>query len=149
GRHLRVPHVVGAARVQIPLRRHSDRGHHLSRVGGRRKLRARTVGRALRRDPFNATVGRSLLQGLAMSPAIAGAALGIGAIAIVAGLAWPSDGGGTGDVLYNGGPAVALMSVIVNAVCLATIGLLFLLAWTHRRRVLWLGIIATIALGTF
>ena len=102
----------------------------------------------LRRDPFNATVGRSLLQGVVMSPAIAGAALGVGAIAIVSGVAWPSDSGGTGNVLYVGGPPVALMQAIGDALCLSIIGLLFLLAWTHRRRLLWLGVVVTLALGT-
>ncbi|HJQ38569.1 MAG TPA: PP2C family protein-serine/threonine phosphatase [Thermoanaerobaculia bacterium] len=103
----------------------------------------------LRRDAFNATVGRSVLQGVAMAPAIAGAALGLGAIAILTGLGWPSDSGGTSNILANGGPASALLGAIGDAICLAVMGLLFLLAWTHRRRVLWLGILATIALGTF
>jgi hypothetical protein len=101
----------------------------------------------LRRDPFNATVGRSVLQGVAMAPAIAGAALGAGAIAIVTGLAWPSDSGGTGSILSIGGPAGSLLGAIVDAICLAIMGLLFLLAWTHRRRMLWLGVIATMVLG--
>ncbi|PYQ28390.1 MAG: hypothetical protein DMF56_16410 [Acidobacteria bacterium] len=102
----------------------------------------------LRRDALNATVGRSLLRGLLMAPAIAAAALGIGAIAIVTGLGWPSDSGGTNVILRDGGPFYTILSSIGNALCASIIGVLFLLAWTHRRRALGLGIVAATLFGT-
>ena len=101
-----------------------------------------------RRDPFNATVGRSLLEGALFAPAVAGAALGIGAIPLLTGLGWASHTGGTFDILYAGGPVYALLRSAGDALAASIGGLLFLLAWTHRRRVLWLGVVMTIALAT-
>jgi len=101
----------------------------------------------LRRDPLNATVGRSLLRGALFAPAVAAASLLIGLIPISAKLAWPSWDGGTAAVLLLGGPVY----VIVRAICqtlIVTIGaVLFMLAWTHRRRVLWIGILVALYLG--
>jgi len=102
----------------------------------------------LRRDALNATVGRSLLQGVLMSPVVAAAALAIGAIGILAGLAWPSHNNGTDGILYVAGPLFPLANSAADALCASIAGMLFLLAWTHRRRVLWIGIAATIVLGT-
>jgi Stage II sporulation protein E (SpoIIE) len=101
-----------------------------------------------RRDPFNATVGHSLLGGALLAPAVAAAALGIGAIAILTGQAWPSHTGGTFDVLYAGGPIVPLIRSASDAIVASVAALLFLLAWTHRRRVLWAGVLVAIALIT-
>ena len=101
----------------------------------------------LRRDAFNATVGRSLLRGALLAPAIAGAALLIGAIPLVTGNAWPSSAGGTTDILYLGGPIFALFRSIADAIVVSICGLLFLLAWTHRRRVFAIGVVAAALLG--
>jgi len=102
----------------------------------------------LRRDPLNATVGRSLLNGALMAPAVATAALGVGAIGVVTGWAWASPSGGTGEILYVGGPAYPVVRSAVDALSASIAGVLFLLAWTHRRRALWIGIIAAIVIGT-
>jgi len=102
----------------------------------------------LRRDAINATVGGSVLRGLLMSPVVAAAALATGAIAIAAGLAWPSHSGGTEDILFIGGPWYPLVRAIGDALCASIVAILFLLAWSHRRRVLWIGIVAAIALTT-
>lgn len=100
-----------------------------------------------RRDPFNATVGRGLLHGALYAPLVAATALGVGIIPILTGLAWPSQSGGTFDILYAGGPAYALVRSAADALSISIAGLLFMLAWTHRRRVLWLGILVTTALA--
>ena len=101
-----------------------------------------------RRDPVNATVGRGLMNGALLSPLVAAAALGIGAIPILLKLAYPTQTAGTFDILYAGGPAVPLFRSAADALSVSIAGLLFLLAWTHRRRVLWLGFIVAIALAT-
>jgi stage II sporulation SpoE-like protein len=100
----------------------------------------------LRRDPFNATVGRSLLIGALFAPAIAAAGLGIGAIPILLGRAWPNwDTSAT--ILYLGGPFNAVVKAASQS-ALVTIGaVLFILAWTHRHRVFWIGLIAAAVLG--
>lgn len=102
-----------------------------------------------RRDPFNATVGRSLLHGVLFSSVVAAAALGLGAIPIVAKLGWASQSGGTFDILYAGGPLYVLLRSAGDAITVAIGGILFILAWTHRRRLLWLGILVTVAVATF
>ncbi len=101
-----------------------------------------------RRDPVNATVGRSLMHGALLAPVVAAGALGIGAIPILLRMAWPSQSGGTFDILYAGGPVYPLLRSAADAVTVSIAGLLFILAWTHKHRVLWLGIITTIVLGT-
>jgi hypothetical protein len=102
----------------------------------------------LRRDPLNATVGQSLLRGSLLAPAVAGAALAIGAIPIVLRQGWTtSTTGGTSAILYRGGPLYAVMQAAGEALLVTVGGVLFVLAWSHRRRVLWLGIIAMLVLG--
>ena len=101
----------------------------------------------LRRDPLNATVGRSLLRGALFAPALAAAALAAGAIPILLGRAWPASNSGTQDILYLAGPAFMLLRAAGDGLVVSIVGILFLLAWTHRRRVLWLGIIAALVLG--
>jgi hypothetical protein len=100
------------------------------------------------RDPLNATVGGSLLRGTLLAPVVAAAALGIGAIPLLTGLGWPSQSGGTFDILFAGGPAYTLFRAATDALSVSIAGVLFLLAWTHRRRVLWIGVVVTIALAT-
>jgi len=101
----------------------------------------------LRRDPLNATVGRSLLHGALLAPTVAVAALGIGAIGVLTGAAWASHSGGTTEILYLGGPGAALIRAALDAVCASIAGVLFLVAWMHRRRLLWIGIAAAIVFG--
>jgi hypothetical protein len=100
----------------------------------------------LRRDPFNATVGRSLLNGALFAPLVAAAGLVAGAIPILLGFAW-ANWDSSAAVLYSGGPVYAVIESISQA-ALVTIGaVLFILAWTHRHRVFWLGLIASVVLG--
>ena len=101
-----------------------------------------------RRDPVNATVGRSLMHGALLAPIVAAGALAVGVIPVVMGMAWPSQSGGTFDILYAGGPVYPLLRAAADAVTVSIAGLLFILAWTHRHRVLWLGVVTTIVLGT-
>jgi hypothetical protein len=92
-------------------------------------------------------VGRSLLRGALLAPAIAGGALLAGAIPLFTGMAWATGGGGTTGILFLGGPAFALLQSMLDAIIVSICLLLFLLAWTHRRRVLWVGIVAATVLG--
>jgi hypothetical protein len=101
----------------------------------------------LRRDAFNATVGRSILIGLLVAPAVAVAAFLVGLIPIVAGMAHPTMGGGTQSIVALGGPPVALIAALLDAVNFTVIGALFLLAAANRRRVLWVGIVLALALA--
>ena len=104
----------------------------------------------LRRDPINATVGRSLLAGILTSPAIAAASLLIGAIPLFFGLAHPDLGSGSQMILYLGGPAAGVLNSAIDALMCAVVAILFVVAFAHRRRNLALGILAAailIALG--
>jgi serine/threonine protein phosphatase PrpC len=101
----------------------------------------------LRRDALNATVGRSLLSGVLLAPLLAAAALGIGIIPALTGNAYTSWNGGAAAVLYLGGPAYVLFSSAADALLVSIGAVLFILAWTHRRRMLWLGLIAAVVLG--
>jgi hypothetical protein len=102
----------------------------------------------LRRDPINATVGHSLLVGVLTAPAVAAAAFAIGAIPTFFGLAHPILGGGSEMILSLGGPWAMLLNAIVEAVSTAVVAILFLLAFAHRRRKLWLGILVAVILVT-
>ncbi|HEX2833997.1 MAG TPA: PP2C family protein-serine/threonine phosphatase [Thermoanaerobaculia bacterium] len=101
----------------------------------------------MRRDAMNATVGRSVLRGTFLAPLLAAAALGIGIIPALTGQAYTSWNVGTANVLFLGGPLAVLFSSASDALLIAIGAVLFVLAWTHRKRVLWLGIIASILLG--
>ena len=100
----------------------------------------------LRRDAVNATVGKSLLYGVVTSPAVAAAALLIGAIPLALGWAHPVIGDGTATILFLGGPLASVLSSASQAILTALVAILFVVAWAHRRRVLWLGIVAAAAL---
>ncbi|HUP61017.1 MAG TPA: PP2C family protein-serine/threonine phosphatase [Thermoanaerobaculia bacterium] len=101
----------------------------------------------LRRDAVNATVGRSMLHGALFAAPVAAAALVVGVIPILFGIAWPSASSGTVDILFLGGPLYPLLRACVDSLSVAIVLVLFLLAWTHRRRLLWAGIVAAIALA--
>jgi Serine phosphatase RsbU, regulator of sigma subunit len=100
----------------------------------------------LRRNPFNATVGRSVINGVFCAPAVAAAAFLIGAIPLWLKLAHPALGSGSGMEITLGGPSLVLLFSALDAIAYPVLAL-FLLAWTHRRRVLPLGILAVIIVG--
>ena len=100
----------------------------------------------LRRDPLNATVGRSVLNGVLFSPAIAAAAFVAGVIPLVLGIAHPSTGVGTEVVVRLGGPVLLLVFAALDAVIFPIISLFFM-SWTNRLRLLWLGMIAAMVIG--
>jgi serine phosphatase RsbU (regulator of sigma subunit) len=94
----------------------------------------------LRRDPINATVGRSLLTGVLTAPAVAAAAFAIGTIPLLFGVAHPVTGDGTQMILYLGGPFVMVMNAVIEAIGGSVVAILFVLAFAHRRRKMWIGI---------
>ncbi|HEV7427663.1 MAG TPA: PP2C family protein-serine/threonine phosphatase [Thermoanaerobaculia bacterium] len=100
----------------------------------------------LRRDPLNATVGRSVFNGVLFAPAIAAAALLTGLIPLALHMAYPSVGVGTDVAVQLGGPFLLLLFAAVEAV-IFPITSLFFLSWTSRFRLLWIGMIAAIAVG--
>jgi hypothetical protein len=100
----------------------------------------------LRRDPLNATAGRSVLSGLLFAPAVAAAAFLSAGIPLVLRMAYLTDGTGTDVQVKIGGPLAVLMFTALDAIVYPIVAL-FLLAWTHRRRLLWLGIVAVMAVG--
>ena len=100
----------------------------------------------LRRDPINATVGQSVFAGVLTAPVVAAATFLIGAIATYTGLAHPVLGGGTQTILYLGGPLAMILGASVEAIMTAVVAILFVLAFAHRRRKTWLGIIVALLL---
>jgi hypothetical protein len=100
----------------------------------------------LRRDPINATVGKSLFIGVLTAPVVAAAALVAGAIPMFVGRAHPIRGDGTDLILYFGGPAALLLSTFVEAIMTSVVAILFVLGLAHTRRKLWLGILAALVL---
>ena len=102
----------------------------------------------LRRDPLNATTGRSVLHGLLLAPAVAATAFLVGLIPLLAGLAHPSRGAGTDLIVRFGGPAAAVLASVLDATNFAVIGVLFVLAAAFRRRVFTVGIIVAIFFAT-
>jgi hypothetical protein len=100
----------------------------------------------LRRDALNATVGRSVLNGVLFSPAIAASAFLTGAIALALGLAHPSMGSGTEIAIRLGGPFLIVCFAALDAVIFPIISLFFM-SWSNRRRLLWMGMIAAMIIG--
>jgi len=101
----------------------------------------------LRRDPINATVGRSVMRGLLTAPALAAAAFTIAAVPLLLKFAYPDIGTGTQYVLYLGGPLTLILCGALDALLLPIGALLGVLAFASRRRVLWAGVIVAIILG--
>jgi|GEM_PF-306016 len=101
----------------------------------------------LRRDPFNATVGRSLLIGLLCAPAVAAASYLVGLIPLTAGIAHAALGQGSAMVLYLSGPFSLLVESAIDALLYSVVAVLFILAFAHRRRVLWIGVVVSLLLG--
>jgi hypothetical protein len=100
----------------------------------------------LRRDPLNATVGRSVFNGVLFSPAIAAAAFLTGLVPLLMGMAHPTMGVGTDVVVQLGGPILLFLFAALDAV-IFPITSLFFMSWTNRFRLLWIGMIAAIAVG--
>jgi len=100
----------------------------------------------LRRDPVNATVGRSLLHGVLTAPVIAACAFGVGLIPVLLHYAHPNGGPGI-EAMYLGGPVLALTYSAADAILYSVIAILLFLAFAHRKRVLWVGILAALILG--
>lgn len=102
----------------------------------------------LHRDVFNATVGRSLLNGVLIGPAVAAAALILPLIPLALKLAHPALGSGSTDILFLGGAWAPLLGSVYDAFVFPVVSILFILAWSSRRRALPLGILAAIVLGS-
>jgi hypothetical protein len=100
----------------------------------------------LRRDALNATVGRSIFNGVLFAPAIAAAAFVTGVIPLALHLTHPSMGVGTEVAIRLGGPMLLILFAAVDAV-IFPITSLFFLSWTNRFRLVWIGMIAAIAIG--
>jgi MFS family permease len=101
----------------------------------------------LRRDPLNATSGRSVLYGVLAAPAVAAAGFLIGYIPLALGLAHPSLGSGTQVIAFMGGPISAVLYAGIDAIFYSVTAILFVMAAAKRRRLLPLGIVIAIALG--
>jgi hypothetical protein len=100
----------------------------------------------LRRDPFNATVGRSLVNGVMFAPAVAAAAFLGGLIPLLLGKAHPALGVGSEVEVILGGPVLLLLFAAIDAVIYPVLSL-FVLASTHRRRILAIGVVTIILIG--
>lgn len=102
-----------------------------------------------RREFMSATVGRALMTGLLVSPLLAAAALAPPAIAIMNGNAWPELGGHVYTLLSSsGGSLTLLLSAMREALAISLLAILFPLAYANTRRVLPIGIVAAIIIGT-
>ncbi|HEY2322400.1 MAG TPA: SpoIIE family protein phosphatase [Thermoanaerobaculia bacterium] len=102
----------------------------------------------LHRDPLNATVGRSLLQGVLFAPAVAAAAFAVAIIPLLLHLATQSLGSGSELVLYLGGSFATLVGTLADAIFYPVVIILFMLAFSSRKRALPLGIAAAILFGS-
>jgi hypothetical protein len=100
----------------------------------------------LRHDPFNATVGRSVVNGLLFAPAVAAAAFVSGSIALALKVVHVSLGIGTDMFVNLGGPLVALLFSLLDALVYPVLALCFLAAWARRRK-LPVGIIIVVVIG--
>lgn len=101
----------------------------------------------LRRDPLNATTGRSVLWGLLIAPSIAASSLLIALIPLTLGTAHPAQGTGTQFNVVLGGPLSSLTLAAMQSITFSVIAILFVLAAANRRRVLWAGIAVAIIFG--
>jgi stage II sporulation SpoE-like protein len=102
----------------------------------------------LHRDALNATVGRSLLSGVLLAPAIAAAAYLTALIPLQLHLATQSLGGGSELVLYLGGSFTALIGTLADAIFYPVLIILFMLAFSSRKRALPAGIAAAVVFGS-
>ena len=101
----------------------------------------------LRRDPLNATVGRSVLRGVLAAPAVAAGAFLVSFIAMLIGVTHPAFGTGTQIIVRFGGPLAVLVGAAGEAIGFCVIGILFVLAAANRRRILPVGIAVALFFG--
>jgi MFS family permease len=101
----------------------------------------------LRRDPFNATVGRSILIGLLCAPLVAAATFAVGAIPLVLKLAHAT-AGATHYLLAAGGPLGPITIAAVDAIRGSVVLLLFVIAFFARKRLLWVGFVIVAVVGS-
>jgi hypothetical protein len=87
-----------------------------------------------------------VLNGVLFSPAVAAAAFLTALIPLVLRIAHVSEGTGTDVHVHVGGPFAVFLFVALDAIVYPILAL-FLLAWTHRRRMLAVGVVAVIAIG--
>ncbi len=103
----------------------------------------------LRRDVRNATVGGSILAGILAAPAVAGAALLVPALPYRAGFVWARLASGSRDALNAiWGPLAVNAGAALDSLLFASVGLLFFLAFFHRRRLLVVGVLLAALFGT-
>ncbi|HEV8431938.1 MAG TPA: PP2C family protein-serine/threonine phosphatase [Thermoanaerobaculia bacterium] len=100
----------------------------------------------LRRDAMNATVGRSVLHGVLFAPGVAAAAFLSAAIGLAFHFVHVSFGIGSDMYLDLGGPAVAVLFSLLDAIVYPVLALC-LLAGSHRRRALPVGIALMVIVG--
>ncbi len=102
----------------------------------------------LRRDLRNATVGRSLLVGLLVAPAVAAAALVAPRIALAAGSVRAVLGDDSWLALNSlAGPLENVLTSLWQAAAFSVVGLLFSLSAFNRRRLLPVGLVVAAAVG--
>lgn len=102
----------------------------------------------VRRDPLNATVGTSLINGVLAAPAVAAGTLASGALGIMLAGARPTLGPDLLLVLSTrGGAIAAVLASVLSSLIFAVPGLLFLLAYFHRRRMVGVGVLLAIVLA--
>jgi hypothetical protein len=100
----------------------------------------------LRRDPFNATVGRSVVNGFLFAPAFAAAAFASAGIGLALHLVHVSLGIGTEMYVDMGGPVVAVLFSLLDAIVYPVLVLCFLAGW-NRRRALPIGVLIVLIIG--
>lgn len=101
----------------------------------------------LRRDAFNATVGRSVLRGALAAPAVAAAALAVGVIPLLLKSAHAGMGGSR-FILFLSGPGLIDLFALTDAIIFPITMVLFLLAFANSKRFLPAGIVAAVVLAT-
>jgi hypothetical protein len=101
----------------------------------------------LHRDAFNSTVGRSVLTGILAAPFLAAAAFIPELIPKATRLVHPALGDGSSGILFYGGTAAPLFAAVCEAI-IYSVAILFILAYTHRRRMSPLGIFVAVMIGT-
>ncbi|MFA6956944.1 MAG: PP2C family protein-serine/threonine phosphatase [Thermoanaerobaculia bacterium] len=102
----------------------------------------------LRRDPINASVGRSLLAGALNAPAAAGLALAISAIPVVTGLATPGISVMPAAFAFGGSPWLSIIGSLSTAITIAVGSFLFVIGALRRRASRPLALVIAIGLGT-
>jgi hypothetical protein len=104
----------------------------------------------LKRDALNATVGRSILGGVASAPAIAAATLLAGLPLLLSGRAFPALGDGSIVVLgSSGGALTAVVGSFLEAITGSTVALLCVLGSLWRKGHVALGVLLATAVGVF